>query len=528
MQIEELRKELGYKWTPDNGNFYALKRIKKTPDKIAIKFPNFEDGVINYEVLTFGQFHIEALKIANGLNLAGYKKGDRVILLFPISINLYLTMFACFYLGIVPVFIDSTMGMKKIYYGIMDSKAKAIISVDKLLKFKFLFPVLWFKHCYSLDQERFFLRPFKNLIKKIPYSEPEEKLNPNSAALITFTSGSTGRPKGANRTIDILLNQKIISEYNWPHKEDEIDMPVFPMITLQNLGCGVTSILPAINFQDHKSMDPSMIVGQLNDEKITRFSAQPFFMEKLCDYIIKNKIMIDSVRSIVIGGAVVSKKLCKKIIFAFPNAEANIVYGSTEAEPISHTNVNDFISSDNKGILVGTIVKTLNVKILKSSINPNVDKDIVEKGIGEIILSGPHVINEYIDKHPANKILKLRDQNGVTWHRTGDMGYFDINDKLWIVGRIKDQIETSVGFVPCYDLEEELLELSGVKRAAFINMGSTLFIESETNKRIDRNEILKFLVVNNLSNFQVKYIDSIPVDKRHFSRVDRELLRTRQ
>ncbi len=524
MKIEDLRIELGHPGIPNNGNFYALKEINKYPEKLALKYPSIKNNKVVYEELSFAEFKNEALKVSKGLIEEGFKTGDRIIILFPVSVELYLTIFACFYIGVVPVFLDVSMGRKQLLQAIKDSDTKGIISIDKVLKFKLFLLSLWGKKCYSLDRERLFVHSFGKLRKETALAENEVDLAPENSALITFTSGTSGIPKGANRTIEILLNQKIVSEYLWPHQKTEIDMPAFPMIVLQNLGCGVSSILPMIDFQNYLSMDPSLIVHQMIEEKVTRFSAQPYFIERISDYILEKNITIESVKSLVVGGAVVSKKLCQKIILAFPKARCHIVYGSTEAEPISHTDMEEFIKSEGRGLLLGKTIDVLQTKIIKTENNPLVD-NVVEKGeVGEIILAGPHVIKEYIDNHPANKTLKLKSKDGVVWHRIGDLAYMDNENNLWLVGRISDQIDSSTGKIPCYDLEEELLTLFGNK-CAFIDKNKTLFIEGEMTKKLE-NDLVQYLSVKNLHDFKVHFLKKLPVDQRHFSRVDRSFLRS--
>lgn len=519
MQIEQLRQKLGHLGVPNNGNYYALKVMQDTPDKMAIKYPRIVNGQLQYQELSFGEFKSESLKWASGLKQQGFKQGDRVVLLIPVSMELYQLIFACFYLGLSPVFIDISMGPKKLVQSIKASKARGIISIDKLLKFKYFTPAMWFKKCYSQDRKRFLIRPLSILFSSQILKESEAILENNSSALITFTSGTTGKPKGANRTIEVLLNQKIVSEYMWPHTKDEVDMPAFPMIVLQNLGCGVSSILPSINFQNFLEMNPKIIVEQLINEKVTRFSAQPFFIDQIADYLLGNNVQIKSLRSLVVGGASVSKALCRKVLKAFPGVDANVVYGSTEAEPISHISMQEIVKTKGRGLLLGNIVESLQVKILAVKDHPNIDQDTIKNGVGEIVLAGPHVIKEYIDNHPANLELKLKDRNGQIWHRTGDMGYFDESGRLWLVGRIKDRIHSTNGLVPCYDLEEDLQEILGINKVAFLNNPQALVIEGA--KDIDLVKIQQFLKNHKLNHFKIKFLDKIPVDKRHFSRVDR-------
>ncbi len=130
------------------------------------------------------------------------------------------------------------------------------------------------------------------------------------------------------------------------------------------------------------------------------------------------------------------------------------------------------------------------------------------------------MITEYIDRHPANDELKLKDSNGNIWHRTGDIGYFCESGNLWLVGRIKDQITSKSGPIPCYDLEEDLSWKLNIDKSAFVDSLNTLFIQGHYNEA----EVLSFLKDHGIEHFKIHSVDNIPVDKRHFSRVDRSEL----
>ncbi|MDA0679819.1 MAG: AMP-binding protein, partial [Proteobacteria bacterium] len=54
-------------------------------------------------------------------------------------------------------------------------------------------------------------------------------------------------------------------------------------------------------------------------------------------------------------------------------------------------------------------------------------------GIGEIVVTGKHVLRGYADA-ARNRATKI-EVDGTIWHRTGDAGYFDQAGRLWLVGR---------------------------------------------------------------------------------------------
>ena len=101
-------------------------------------------------------------------------------------------------------------------------------------------------------------------------------------------------------------------------------------------------------------------------------------------------------------------------------------YGLTECSPIVALN-RDVDFRDNAA---GIPLPGLNVRI----INPGAD------GIGEITVEGPSVMMGYYeDTESTEKVLK----DG--WFHTGDLGYLDKNDFVYITGRKKNVIVTKNG-----------------------------------------------------------------------------------
>ena len=96
-------------------------------------------------------------------------------------------------------------------------------------------------------------------------------------------------------------------------------------------------------------------------------------------------------------------------------------YGLTETSPVISAG-NDF---DRRIGSVGKVLPSLKVKII------NKDKD----GVGEIAVKGPSIMLGYYNNEEATKEV-LKDG----WFYTGDLGYFDKDDFLYISGRCKTVI----------------------------------------------------------------------------------------
>lgn len=513
MDIEKIKQDLGHTDIPWNMNHYFMQVVEKHPDRLAMRWPKIICNEIQYEDISFKQFLEESLHFTQGLVEQGVVPGDRVVLFFPICLDLYYLICGCFHLGAIPVFVDSAMDNKKILMALKDANAKVIISSQKLLKYRWMFPFMWSVQCYAYEGKGFLYKDYKKLRSVKVYEKERTKRKLKDHTLITFTTGSGGRPKGVDRTLEILCNQKLVGEYYWPHDEKTLDMPFFPMIVLQNLGCGITSIIPKIDLTKIENTDFDLIARQIKEAGVTRFSGPPRIFEELCDRIEKKGLKFEKLTSTIVGGAPVSKSLAKRIVECFPGVENNIVYGSSEAEPISHTRMEDFISSTSKGHLVGNPISCLNVRIARDG-----ELDEISQGVvGEVIMAGPHVVQKYIDNHPANLTNKMTDDQGRVWHRSGDLGYRDEKGWIWLVGRVSDQVLCQNGKIPSYSIEEDLNQLN-IKGAIIYKGGKNyLFIEGE----FQQDQVDSIITKYKLTDTSIRKIHRLPRDKRHHSKIDR-------
>ncbi|WP_412471084.1 AMP-binding protein [Halobacteriovorax sp. RT-2-4] len=514
-KIEDIRQELGYEGIPINGCHYLDSHFRNNLEKRCLIYQNKDQN--------YGEFMSQVGAWIKTLSDAGIKKGDRVIVLIPLRLELYQIMVALFYMGSVVVSIDSTMPKDKLKQAIEDANAQGIISVKELLKWTPLIPALWKMKRFTFDQNCLFTKTLTSIRAQDNLNFSQTPIEQDAQTLISFTTGSTGRPKAANRSLDIFLSQKIVSEYFWLHKEDEVDMPFFPTLVLQNLGLGITTIFPDIDYRKLAEFDASRVIAQMNQYGVTRFSANPMIIRRLADYLASNDIKIPSLRSIIIGGAEISTKHASFVKEQFDRAcslvEIHIIYGSTEVEPISFVPIEEYISNKKVGLKLGHIIEVLDTKIDKVANGFDFQEGVVW---GEICLSGPHVIKEYIDNHPANKTTKRWDEQGRLWHLTGDVGYVS-GGQIYLLGRLKDCLKVNGKLVPTFHYENELARIDGVQRAALVQVNDTILclIEGEVKIKEHISEILNDW---NLGEALVEF-GRVPVDSRHFSRVDRNAIR---
>ena len=456
----------------------------------AKQYPNNIAFIENGKLFRYSEIEKQVKNHAAFLLEKGFVSGDNILVVFPVSVLLYINILAVFTIGANVVLTDSISDknqLKKIY---KKSNSKAILTSRYISLLQWiLFPV-------SLKNKIFY------------YSIPKNNIEPEIAtkeyidtALISFTSGSTGFPKAANRThkfLEIQLNT-IIEEMKLTNSD--VHITSFPVVNMCNLAIGATSIIPPQKKSQWKKIFKKL--------KPTIVSASPELLKKY----IQNFINFESLR-LVIGGATIFPNLIEKLSESIQLNKITLVYGSTEAEPIALMNgeqFHDIYAKTDKGIFVGIPYKSIELKILDN----NTEKIIDSSGnVGEIIIKGPHVLENYYNDPEAYSHSKLKIKNEI-WHRTGDIGYL-LNDRIYFLGR-KNYI--------WYVNEEIISPLTLEKFAADNNFNDKITWIKNNNKITIFYTGNTNTFFNLIKRFPFKYdnvlkIKKMPMDKRHQSRID--------
>ncbi len=537
--------------TNENRNFVQrfVNKVKLHPRKLALTIAHMDaEHCINNESFTYAELAIKVVEYQQLWKKKGWQANDRVIVIIKPSSQLYAIALSMLALGIVPVFIDTGMGLSKIKMAIADANARAIISMRSLLKWFWLLPVMWRLERLSIDGSGIGSRCLhrQRIVTLVSYDDIEVcSRNSLDHGFISFTSGSTGRPKGADRTHGSLIEQHLAIREHWQDNALDIDCPCFPILVLHNLTCGLTTVMPKVDLSAPGQVDAKQVTQQLASCAVTRLSGAPAYIEALACYLNEHGKTNQQVTSLVVGGATVSASLAQHIVKAFPNANARVVYGSTEAEPISAIDIKEYLAEQQggDGYLVGKPVPQAKVLLTRvGAILANEDalfRAKVEPGaIGEIWVTGKHVLQGYIDNIAANAENKIARQNGLVWHRTGDVGFLDDVGRLWLTGRVKDVVYIDNLSIEPYPVEQKIDRLADIRKSALIStkQGGFLFIEliigckPELSAKLStemQEAIGAILTAAGIKQINMIILDKIAVDGRHNSKIDRPELRNK-
>ena len=482
---------------------------QKYPEKLAIIHKN--------EKITYENLAKDVKEYANYFLSKGLKKGDNALIFVPMSIELYKILCAIFYIGATAVFVDAWANKNRLNQSLTIVNCKAFIGCPKA----------------------FILKLMSEKIRQVPLnfvsglqnfkSDKEEQIEvaqKTDTALITFTTGSTGLPKAAKRTHEFLLEQHYVLKKHLKPELHDVDLASLPIFVLHNLACATTSVIPDFNPQKPADINPKKIVKDITKNKITTSVGSPRFYEKLAEFgEIKN------LKKIFLGGAPVFPKLAKKLENAFTETQIEIVYGSTEAEPISSIltkELLEFNGNVNNGLLVGKPSEDINIKIIKPTDDP-IEEDEFEKlwlpngQIGEICVEGKHVLKEYYNSDKAQKFAKIKYQNQI-WHRTGDGGYIDDNGNLFLMGRVKNKFIHNDKEIYVFPIENALLEIEGIEIGTIIKHNNKIIVVVELKNQNKRDEITNEIKSKGILFDDIIFVNKIPRDPRHNSKIDYDKL----
>jgi acyl-CoA synthetase (AMP-forming)/AMP-acid ligase II len=497
-----------------------------------------EEGRGWRHVTTFADLERAAAEVAAQLAAAGLHPGNRVLIFVPMSAALYITLSGVLRLGLTAVFVDPSAGLRHIERCCALCRPQAMVGVVRAQLLCLASPALRAiplrltvgdglpipgAHPLRLNADR-------------PQHQEISPLAQDDPALITFTSGSTGLPRALVRSHGFLLEQHRALARELDLQPDQIDLATMPIVTLANLGCGVTSLLPQADLRRPGQIDPAPVVAQCLRSRPTNIVASPALLERLAAYCLARRLTLPSLRRIFSGGAPVFPQLLDWAQEMAPQASVAALYGSSEAEPIAAVTREQIGAADREatrdghGLLAGAPVETLRLAILPDrwgqALGPLTVREFAALRLpaglpGEIVVSGSHVLRGYLDGH-GDEETKIQ-VGAEVWHRTGDAGYLDARDRLWLLGRCAARISDERGTIYPFAVEGAVASLPRVRRSALIGHRGRRVLLLEADGASSA-----LLAQTNLAWAQIdetRYVRRLPVDQRHNAKIDYTALR---
>jgi len=276
---------------------------------------------------------------------------------------------------------------------------------------------------------------------------------PDDIALVAFSSGTTLAPKVVPITHRALL---------WPRKPPLIDagdrcLCISPLHTTSGLGFGLTLPLGAgASTVLTPGFDAARFFDWLEEFRPTCFSASPTVHAAIIDEILRRRPTLpDSLRFVRSSSNGMTAAMQAQLESLLKVAVVQ-GYGSTETGLIAQ----DSPPPDRRRHGSVGIARSTEVRILSE-----LGESVPHGAVGEILVRGPAVMRGYENDPEANR-LAFREG----WFRTGDLGYFDADGYLFIVGRIKELINRGGLKIAPAEVDAVFLRHPAVRDAATVGM----------------------------------------------------------
>jgi len=169
-----------------------------------------------------------------------------------------------------------------------------------------------------------------------------------------------------------------------------------------------------------------------------------------------NKYDLSSLRLVYSVGGPVTAALAREVEERM-NCRINLLWGSSEATGHTQTLLTD--SDEIRLSTVGRPVPHMEVKAIDAE-----GRDVPLGEVGELLVRGPNNFVGYYNNPKLNEETINKDG----WFRTGDLGIFDKNGNLRIVGRVKDMILRGGENIYSREIEELLAKHPKVKDVAIV------------------------------------------------------------
>ena len=510
----------------------------KYPYNTAIEYENNQ--------ITYKQLIKKINKVAKALKTLGVNKGDKVTICMPNTPEEVTMFYAINEIGAVANMIHPLSSEKDIEYYLNKSNSKVMLCIDIAYKkvnniidntslekvivtsatksmeriTAFLYWLLKGRKINIKENEKIILWDHFIAKANLYNEDPYEQVASNDPAVILYSGGTTGKPKGVVISNYSFNAQALQSKYTEPEALEPENAFLTFLPNFHAFGIGICTHTPLYNGMR------AILIPQFNAKKFKKYLRKYKFnvlcgVPTLYDAVSKMKFRkneLSTLKLVVCGGDAMSIDL-KKRVNAFLKeygckTELKIGYGLTESSGVVSLSPDGILDESD---VIGYPFPNTEFKI----IDINTKKETPLEEDGELIISGPNIMLEYLDE-PEETKNTLFQMDGKTWLHTGDIACVDKRGLFHYKSRLKRMIITSGYNVYPSHVEEILTNHEAILKCAVIGIKNEskgeivkafIVLREGYNNLLTKSSIQKYMK-ENLAKFEIpreiRYIDDLP------------------
>ena len=447
---------------------------RATADSAAV-YLRFGDAV-----WTFGQVDQDAEALAAALANLGLGAGDRVALVLTPRPEFAISMLAAAKLGATIVPLNPRLTSAELQYALRHSGAACAVTieeaggVDYLALFESLMPLLPdLRHLVTVGDEELWyddqIFQFEDLVSSGAGRDFQvADIDPGDRFALVYTSGTIGKPKGVELSHANLIAVAAGTADAIGLRPDDRVVGVSALFHAFGLGPGLlSSLLAGASLVLPEEPGASAALDDIERHGATvHYGIPTLFLSEL-DELSRRDVDLSTLRLAVVSGAPVSDELVDRIE-AEMGVTVTTAYSVTEtASTVSASRPED--RADQRRFTVGRPIAGTEVRVLEID-----GTTLPVESVGEIAVRGPGVMLGYY-RQPRETAAAF---NHERFFLTGDLGLFDEEGYLHLVGRRKDVIIRSGFNVYPREVEARVESHPAVQEVAVVGLPDPLLGEA--------------------------------------------------
>ena len=409
------------------------------------------------ERISYAELERRAAATAAGLAALGVRRGDVVAILLYNCPEFLEAMFAVSRIGAVFMPINWRLAGEEVAYIATHAGATCVISEPELAP-------LTDAARGRLAGARFVAvggpaegwTPFASLRAAGP-PPAIEPVDGDDLHRLMYTSGTTARPKGVMITYANLYWKNVAHVVEFGITGADTGLACGPLYHVGALDLTTTTVLYAGGTVEiHRKFDAERVLDTIERRGITNVWLAPSMVNALLAHPTLDGRDLSGLRLVIDGGEKMPLPLIERLLRAFPGAWFADAYGLTET-----VSGDTFLDKRQTVEKIGSVGKPC--LHLEVAVHDDDGRAVAPGTLGEIVLRGPKVFKGYW-KDPDATASAFRGG----WFHTGDLGYLDADDFLYVVDRKKDVIISGGENIASLEVERVLYEHPAVLEAAVV------------------------------------------------------------